>query len=147
MAVGTIISFWLITQVARERITVRPPAGPSYTTTIYHQERTWWLLAPNPFVVLADSAPRVPTRVREDDGRVIVEAYDPLSAISDGVRRLRVPARPYFSYDDAPPQREDLPVWPYGLGFQALLGVAAVAVTTVRLRTPSRRLARGVRVA
>jgi hypothetical protein len=39
------------------------------------------------------------------------------------------------------------PVWPWGLGFDVLLGAGAVAITIRRLRTPSRRLPRGVRVA
>jgi hypothetical protein len=92
--------------------------------------------------------------------------YDPLSAISREVRRLRY-GQEYYYYPaivcndvavppgspqpvpdcTAPPTPPDLPVWPYGLGFSVLLGLGAIVVTTLRLRTPTHRLARGVRVA
>lgn len=145
LAVGTVIAFGLIAPLMRERVVVQPPGEPGYTTTIIHQERVWWILAPNPFVVLADSAPRAPRRYVQSGDVYYEEDYDPLSQISNSVRRLRHPPRYY--YTDPEPSTQDLPVWPYGLGFNLLLGIGAVAVTTARLRTPTRRLARGVRVA
>ena len=127
--------------------------GYSYTADIDRSDKVWWLLAPNPFVVLADAAPRVPPRLMRSGDLVYVENYDPLSAISQQVRRLRQP--PYIAlYDDGSyaetpyvPEEEELPVWPYGLGFSVLLGAASLMVTTARLRTPVQRLPRAVRVA
>lgn len=146
MAVGTVIAFGLIVPLLREAVTVRPPGSiESYTTYISHQERVWWILAPNPFVVLADSAPRAPQRYVQDGNVYYTEEYDPLSAIGNSVRRLR--HEPVVYYNGPEPVTDDLPVWPYGLGFNLALGIGAVAVTTARLRTPTRRLAKGVRVA
>jgi ABC-type transport system involved in multi-copper enzyme maturation permease subunit len=154
---GTIIAFFLVTQVAAERRVIYNEWG-SYETDVLHTERTWWLLAPNPFVILADAAPRVPRRIAGEFGDRY-EDYDPLSAIGNSVRQLRMPPdyTTNFAYSNeleyygedgeviAPP--EDRPVWPYGVAFSVLLGAASLAVTTVRLRTPVRSLARGVRVA
>jgi ABC-2 type transport system permease protein len=146
LSVGTVIAFGLIAPLMREEVYVKPPGDPvGYYTTLTHQERVWWLVAPNPFVVLADSAPRVPPRIVRGEDYYYTEDYDPLSQISNSVRRLR--KAPQIYYDGPPPSTEDLPVWPYGLGFNVLLGVAGVAATTARLRTPSKRLAGGVRVA
>jgi ABC-type transport system involved in multi-copper enzyme maturation permease subunit len=145
LAVGTVIAFGLIAPLLREQVVVQRPGEPRYNATIVHQERVWWILAPNPFVVLADSAPRAPRRYVHNGDVYYEEDYDPLSQISNSVRRLRQEPRWYLAEPE--PSTQDLPVWPYGLGFNLLLGIGAVAVTTARLRTPSRRLARGVRVA
>jgi len=45
------------------------------------------------------------------------------------------------------PEPEEKPVWPYGLGFSVLLAAGSVLVTIRRLRTPTDRLPRGIRVA
>lgn len=145
LSIGTVIAFALVLPFTREHVTVEPPQGQSFETSVEHQERIWWLVAPNPFVVLADSAPRVPRRFDVQGDVIYVDDYDPLSSIGNEVRRLRQPQR--FYYFEEPPDEEDLPVWPYGLGINVLLGIGAVALTTYRLRTPTNRLPRGVRVA
>ena len=145
LAVGTVVAFGLIVPLTRQAMVVRQPGYESYTTYPEHTERVWWILAPNPFVVLADSAPRAPRRYVLNGDVYYEEDYDPLSQISNSVRRLRHAPQVYYTGPE--PSTEDLPVWPYGLGFNLLLGIGAVAVTTARLRTPTRRLARGVRVA
>ena len=140
----------------------------TYTESVTHTERTWWLLAPNPFVVLADAAP-----VRSSgivcNGDVCsdpVDDVDVLGTIGREVRDLRrgpeTPDMPrgFSAYQPTDPvqagqpgsEPDDLPgrpgpVWPWGLGANVLLGVAALYVTTRRLRTPSRNLPRGQRVA
>ena len=54
--------------------------------TIMHTERTWWLLALNPFVVVADAAPsRKPVTFR---------GFEPLQMISDGARTARMGTTP-----------------------------------------------------
>ncbi len=167
LAVGTLIAFAIAVPLTEERRYVPMPDGGGYDSYQTHEERVWWLLAPNPFVILADAAPRVPPKILRDGNIIRIDDYDPLSQISRQVRALRVgPEYRYFYYgsmpcadvvvttpgsqiiaDCAPPRPPDLPVWPYGLAFSALLGVASVAITTLRLRTPNRRLPKGVRVA
>jgi ABC-2 type transport system permease protein len=144
LTVGTLIAFALIGPLSTETYTETMPDGGSYTYQVERTDRVWWLLAPNPFVVLADSAPHVPPRVTTYGDRIEVDDYDPLSAIGREVRDTRRP--PDFVYTSGE-QAQAPAVWPYGLGFDVLLGVGAVVVTTLRLRTPARRLARGVRIA
>jgi ABC-type transport system involved in multi-copper enzyme maturation permease subunit len=140
---GTLISFGLIAPLITERVTERTPEGDSYSYDVVRQDLVWWLLAPNPFVIVADSAPTVPARRVQTEDAVYIVDYDPLSAIGRQVRQLRL----------APGQRNqdlsggELSVWPWGLGFNLLLGAGAVAITTARLRTPSRRLPKGARIA
>jgi ABC-2 type transport system permease protein len=152
LTVGTVLSFALVLPLLNETVMTRYDAGNVYPRTVTHEERIWWLLAPNPFVVLADSAPAVPPRATMDGEVIRIDNYDPISAIANQVRRLRRAEENRYSYTyDAYGRHidttEDLRVWPYGLGFNIALGLASVAVTTYRLRTPSRKLARGVRVA
>jgi ABC-type transport system involved in multi-copper enzyme maturation permease subunit len=117
-----------------------------------HTERTWWILAANPFVVVADSAPGLPdTPEMYDD--------DPLSAIRTGVRQARLGPPDFEVWCDADAEARRLqaerdaaendlaPTWPVGLALN--LGVAAgfTVVAVRRLQAPSRKLPRGVRVA
>ncbi len=163
MAVGTLLAFLLAQPLVEERRHVPTPYG-GYITTEDRSDRIWWLLAPNPFVVLADAAPRVPPKITVNGEIYRYENYDPLSAISNEVRRLRLrPEERYpwqyedqINYVDGVPampvvveqrDEDELAVWPFGLGFSVLLLAASLAVTTVRLRAPARRLAKGVRVA
>lgn len=155
LAVGTIVSFGLALPLTEERALY--PAGPygeTYLGTQVRQDRVWWLIAANPFVVLADAAPRVPPKVSRNGAIIRVEDYDPLSQISHEVRRLRLAPNEetqynYDSYGNPTVVRQapDRPVWPYGFAFLIILGAGSAVVTTIRLRTPARRLARGVRVA
>jgi ABC-type transport system involved in multi-copper enzyme maturation permease subunit len=117
---------------------------------VTHTERLWWVLAPNPAVVLADAAPR-PARIADDDV---------LSVIRSGVRELRLgqPAVQDYCYtSDAVAdqqaaarrsRREALGVtWPYGLAVDLVIGAGFTVIAVFRLRAPSTRLARGTRVA
>jgi ABC-2 type transport system permease protein len=108
-------------------------------------DRVWWLLAPNPFVVLADAAPTLPRRVDPVTELPQPDPLDPLGEIGRGSRELRNP--PTNTGLAPSPPRPSRPVWPYGLAFNVALGAAALAVTTWRLHTPSRNLPRGIRVA
>lgn len=162
LTLGTLISFGLVTAVTAERVTesfeVGCPPGDSFCTggtqtfqtTRARTDRTWWLLAPNPFVVLADAAPQIPDPGGRSDGVPGVRAQDldPLGQIGRAVRGLR--QRP----DDRMPERsrDDEPVradavWPAGLAVNVALGAGALLLTTRRLRTPTRTLPRGQRVA
>ena len=147
-----------------ESVTTRQPVdvgqGTDDTTTTrcetvvaqesqIHTERTWWLLAASPYVVVADAAP-VPSKGQGFD--------DPLSAIRNGVRELRLGPAPVDDWcfdavtDQADRARDaeqsKLPAtWPYGLAADLLLGGAFLALTVRRLRAPAARLPRGTRVA
>jgi ABC-type transport system involved in multi-copper enzyme maturation permease subunit len=145
LTVGTLILFSLLTEIVRTERTIDTGSG-SYTAYDSRTDLVWPVLAPNPFVVLADSAPRVPPRVTQDGDVIRVEDYDALSAVGRLIRELRIPANSrYLTADNQ--IVEGAPVWPWGLGFDLLLGVGAVAITTRRLRAPARKLAAGVRIA
>ncbi|MDQ3941109.1 MAG: ABC transporter permease, partial [Actinomycetota bacterium] len=102
----------------------------------------WLILAPNPFVVLADAAPR-------SEGRRI---DDPLSGMREAIRLARDP-QPFVAPSGGlngpepavPP--EPAPVWPTGLAIELVLASVAFYLATERLRVPARRLAAGERIA
>ena len=144
LAVGTLIGFGLATALTSETVTETYQQS-SYTTSRARPDRVWPLLAPNPFVILADAAPRLPAPV-DAAGRETPRPLDPLGGLGDGVREARRPPSPLLGGDGV--RRPDPgPLWPYGLAVDVLLAVGAVTVTVRRLRTPMRRLPRGVRIA
>ncbi len=102
----------------------------------------WWLLAPNPFIIVADSAPRVPPTVTINGDVIDVQDNDPLSGLAREVRQIRQGGDSQVDVNDP-----SLAVWPWGLGFDLLVGIGSVAIAARRLRTPTRRLGRGIRVA
>jgi ABC-type transport system involved in multi-copper enzyme maturation permease subunit len=141
-----------------------------------HTESVWWLLAPNPFVIVSDAAP-VP-KMRFDGGN------DLLSGIRWIVRELsRPPATEYdecsqlyeyfpeymvsnieegrwkvMTMDGKPadvpqpplaprPPGQDVALWPWGLGINLLVGAVFFWVAVRRLRIPYRTLAKGTRIA
>ena len=143
------------------------------TQSTMHTERTWWLLALNPFVVVADAAPsRKP---------VSYLGFEPLQMISDGARSARMgttagpvnecwpelqpsPSVAGLSQQGGAQQggaqqqaqqqkldRERLnkvpAVWPYGFAFLGLIGGVSTWVAVRRLRTPIHKLPRGTRIA
>jgi len=138
-----------------------PPECEWQTQTmgVSHTERTWWLLAANPFVILADAAPQA----RAETAGV----SDPLGAIRTAVRSART--GPAAEQDwctgtfvsltadgtaiDEPQSPVEVPepdrslVWPYGLAVNVLLGAIGLTVAIRRLSIPQRRLPRGTRVA
>ena len=173
LTVGTLIAWGLLTAVTQDTVRAStqvcenysggdentPPTGTNcrqvgYEATVPRPDRTWWLLAPNPFAVLADSAPAGPVReIRLPDGEVVREPLevDILGSMSRGLHQMRIERKPvvtgYGTSYDVPPDAEGGPVWPTGLAVNLLLAAGAVWVTIRRLRTPSDRLARGQRIA
>jgi len=116
---------------------------------VAHTERTWWLLAVNPFVIVADAMP-----VDVDDEDQYYGAFDPMSGIKTGVRAAREGVQEpldecWSDGDDSwtfdPDDKS--PVWPWGLGADLLLGAGAVWLAVRRLEIPQRSLAKGTRVA
>jgi ABC-2 type transport system permease protein len=138
-----------------------------------HTERVWWLLAANPFVILADAAPRPPAGSNDAFGD------DPLTAIRTGVREARlgppavedwctgtsyaltdpatgaqvgsplpVPPELVAAQDRRNAQLNGLGVvWPFGLAADLVLAAGFVVLAILRLRAPARALRRGTRVA
>jgi ABC-2 type transport system permease protein len=162
LTVGTLIAWGLLTAVTQETVRsssqICDGAGRcesyGYETTVARTDRTWWLLAPNPFAVLADSAPAAPVReVRLPDGRVAEEPLevDVLGSMSRGLHQLRIRREPvttqYGTSYEVPEGATGGAVWPTGLLVNLLLAAGAVWLTIRRLRTPSDRLARGQRIA
>lgn len=108
---------------------------------VSHTEATWWLLAVNPFVIVADGA-----------GTDADEGADPLRAVRDTVREVRAGAggqvdECWADNSQFEAVRSKHAVWPWGLGFNALLGVAGYVLAVRRLSIPQRTLPRGTRVA
>jgi ABC-type transport system involved in multi-copper enzyme maturation permease subunit len=190
LTVGTLISFGLATAITTEKYTETYGAQPCpdasqlarmdpilraqilgtcgrptpVQQTRARTDRTWWLLAPNPFVVLADAAPQLPAltpaeklqRQSENDRgvrRQDARDLDPLGGLGRAVRDLRKPPESdvgWFAYSpDAqpPPKPVRRPVWPFGLGVDVTVAAGALLITARRLRTPSRTLPKGQRVA
>ncbi|HUX71623.1 MAG TPA: ABC transporter permease subunit [Cellulomonadaceae bacterium] len=120
------------------------------TRTVVHTERTWWLLALNPFVIVADAAPATTSQPS-------TASFDPLSAIRTGVRYARTGPQTVVdecwtrAVGDVSPvperQLDAAPVWPWGVGAYLLIGAGSVAVAVRRLRVPQKALPRGTRVA
>jgi len=150
---------------SRENVTVRQSEYPSDGSAptcvsqsqqmgVFHSERSWWLLAASPYVVLADAAPK------PLDGNT---TDDPLTAIRSGVREARLGPDPVRDWcaDNGDPQaayseherqraiqRERLGItWPFGLAADLALGTLFAGIAVRRLRAPARRLPRGTRVA
>ncbi|CAN5394779.1 ABC transporter permease subunit [soil metagenome] len=133
-----------------------PPAceWAEQVQAVSHTERTWWLLAINPFVIVADAAPQPSSETYR------MVSADPLGSIRNGVRSLR--AGPAYEVDQCwsqqsqssdyvspvtKPDVDTTAVWPWGLGANLLLGASGVWLAVRRLRIPQRTLPRGTRVA
>jgi ABC-2 type transport system permease protein len=155
LTIGTLIAFGLLTALTTEAHTftyaVDNGEEQTYTEQLARTDRTWPLLAPNPFVVLADAAPRLPERRDPVTGQPLGRPLDPLGSLGDSVRDARrgpdsQPATEGLDVAPAAP-RQPGPIWPWGLGFDVALGVGAAVVTVRRLRMPVHRVGRGVRIA
>jgi ABC-2 type transport system permease protein len=143
LTIGTVVSFGLGLVLTQTTETREFDDGASYEVTESHPERVWWLLAPNPFVIVADAAPRAPADANMDDSAV---RLDPLGAIGEVARSMRQPEPQQVAPDGSVRGRE-APVWPFGLAFHVVLGVGAVVVTARRLRAPYGQISKAVRVA
>ncbi|HEY9408835.1 MAG TPA: hypothetical protein VIP77_04575 [Jiangellaceae bacterium] len=162
LTVGTLIAFGLagLTTQTTEQRTDRFPVWDqgntssepdrwettTYETTVVHTERVWWLLAPNPFVIVADATPETGRPDTSDPYGYDDQRTDPLRSIGDLVRQARDPEA-YGPSGELVHEGGQKPLWPYGLAFNLLLGVGAVALTVRRLNAPYRTIPRAVRVA
>jgi hypothetical protein len=176
LVVLSLIAFGFGMQLTQEAVTVDQP-GPSMRyippsgsgapqpipcrpvqETVFHTERVAFVLAINPFVVVADAIP-YPERGSANS----MLGAGMLEGISQGTRQaLAGPRLPYSPCVDGmyQPQNQQLqnqyqyqylkqttPVWPLGLGMQLVLAGMLMWLGWRALRTPARRLARGTRIA
>lgn len=126
------------------------------TQTMTHTEvptdKFWWLLAMNPYVVVADMV-----SVRVDEASY---SGDLFTIVSYAVRSLQLeptgpsdwsdcPASPPYQEWDSneDPLEGTIPVWWIGLGLQMLMAGAALWGGYRRLHTPAGKLPKGSRVA
>jgi ABC-2 type transport system permease protein len=124
-----------------------------YETTVPRFDLVWWMLAANPYVVLADAVPTV----YDEDGNYPIDLF---GNIKVGVRSAQIPADldgynectdPGYDSGPGPSTRELLetttPSWVVGMLIHLGLAIAALWGAIAVTHAPSRRLAAGSRVA
>ncbi|MDQ0737002.1 ABC transporter permease [Arthrobacter agilis] len=118
-----------------------------------------WILAANPFVVVADAVPYSVEDLPEPAGSGPYgyapggPYYTPgvMETISQGVRAAQ--AGPDFDQtceeyaQSLRPLPQQTPIWPLGLGLQLLLAGVLLFIGRRKLTMPARRLAQGTRIA
>ena len=162
---GTLISFGLGTGLTQGTVmanqaqyreylsSAQGPVEPEYTCSgplreqpAMHTERVAWLLAMNPYVVVADAIP-YPDRTAQ----MGYSSVGAIENISQGARYAM--AGPDGTYPCANGEAKSrylgqaIPLWPLGLGLQLLLAGLLMWLGWRSLRTPAGRLARGTRIA
>jgi ABC-type transport system involved in multi-copper enzyme maturation permease subunit len=131
------------------------PADPEYTCSgplreqpAVHTERVAWMLAMNPYVVVADA---IPYPVRTSNAYGMSSPVGAIETISQGARYAM--AGPDGTYPcangEAKPRylAQSSPLWPLGLGLQCVFAGLLLWLGWRALRTPAHRLARGTRIA
>ncbi len=148
-------SFWDEDPTAEKSPTVKDCVEVTERRDVIHTERTWWMLAVNPFTVVADASPTRPTT----GDRVTDDGFTPLRYISYGVRLAKAgpppqPLNECYALGEPGENSQSMEemsktgaVWPYGLAFYLLLGAGSAAIAHRRLRTPIKNLPSGTRVA
>ncbi|GAA1532696.1 ABC-type transport system involved in multi-copper enzyme maturation permease subunit [Microbacterium ginsengiterrae] len=162
LTIGTLIGFGLGGAALRTETThsYRPydsqgevicERWETYTELTPRFDRVWWILAANPFVVLADATPTV----YDADGWPV----DLFGQIKYGLRSAQMPPEdyswdecaPYAGQDDSQTGREviesTVPSWFVGLGIQIVIAGGLFAGAWARTRTPARMLPPGTRIA
>lgn len=173
LVVGSLISFGLGSQLAQGTVLANTPqaralsyapaqpsqkgqptepvqpgytcGGPLVEHPALRTERVAWMLALNPYVVVADAIP-YPDR----SGSAFYSA-GMIESISQGARSaLAGPDHTYTCANGVPqPQylKQTTPLWPLGLGLQLVLTGLLMWLGWRSLRTPASRLAQGTRIA
>jgi hypothetical protein len=160
LAIGTLIVFMLGGMAIRTETTQynRPydasgnvdcESWESYTTEVPRFDLVWWVLAANPFVVLADATP-----TEFDPNGYPVDMF---GQIKLGVRTAQqAPTDQRWddceanAYDYPTPEEtiaETVPSWFVGLGVQIVIAGGLFAGAWSRTRTPAKRLPPGTRIA
>lgn len=168
LVVGTLIAFGLGVGLVRGTIMANQPSylepvplqssgsyqPPSYTcqgelteVVVPRTERVAWLLAMNPYVVVADAVP-YPDRNLAGIGYGYQGAIE---SISQGARAAMAGPEGTYPCANGKPQpaylEQETPLWPLGLGLQVALAGLLLWLGWRSLRTPAVRLPRGSRIA
>ena len=123
-------------------------SGPLREQPAVHTDRVAWMLAMNPYVVVADA---IPYPVRTSNAFGMSSPVGAIESISQGARYAM--AGPDGTYPcangEAKPRylAQSTPLWPLGLGLQLVLAGLLMWLGWRSLRTPAHRLARGTRIA
>jgi ABC-type transport system involved in multi-copper enzyme maturation permease subunit len=160
LSVGTLIGFGLGGTVVQTPVHVQVAAhhigseedrcdAQDYSTSVPRFDLVWWILAANPYVVLADAEP---THLDRSGNPRDIFGYVTLGVRSVQLTpdELRHPTRCdqlYRSQEPATVFAETTPSWLVGLLIHLGLGIAALAGAIATTRAPSRRLAAGSRIA
>lgn len=157
LSVGTPIAFALLGTATKSESTLTPRSGcpdPVTTTDVPRFDYYWWVLAANPYVVVADASPGT------FDGSG--NPSDLFGWIAVGVRQAQAApellvesefcnSTGVYSGTDGPTARElydaAVPSWFVGLGIHLALGAGALYWAWRRTMTPALRLPVGRRVA
>ena len=121
--------------------------GPLVEQPAARSERVAWMLAMNPFVLVADAIPYTQTAAAAGNHQPTAL----FETISQGARYAQ--AGPDTTYSCAggkvSPEylEQKTPLWPLGLGLQLLAAAAILAGGWRALRTPAGKLAKGTRIA
>ncbi|WP_407708917.1 ABC transporter permease [Arthrobacter nitrophenolicus] len=165
LAVGTLIAFGLGTGLAQGTVMANNaqyrayeplangPVQPEYTCVgplreqpATRTERVAWLLAMNPYVVVADAIP-YPDRVMQQG----FPTSGAIEGISQGARYALAGPEGTYPCANGVVQptylNQKTPLWPLGLGLQLALSGLLMLLGQRALRTPAHRLARGTRIA
>ncbi len=125
----------------------------TYTYDVARFDTVWWMLAPNPFVILADATPTTFA-----NGGYPVDLF---GQIKYGVRQAQVPPDLESTWDECDPSTRDgepyptpeeviattTPSWFVGLAIQLVLVAGLLWWAWGRTRTPARKLPAGTRIA
>ena len=170
LGLGTLIGFGLSMELVKTEVMVSEQIWPDeymngdgtvawdennytcgtalYPMTAYATERNTWLLAANPFVVVADAVPRPAV----DPSNQSLDTMGPMGGISEAVRQSQAGQMDFTpcingvkSVEAAPANAT--PLWPLGLGLQLLLAAVLLVAGRRKLHTPAGRLATGTRIA
>jgi len=121
------------------------------TTRMPRFDYFWWILAANPFAVLADASPTHYDRGGYPD--------DLFGQVKLGLRHAQLPPELESTWDECNPLTEDIsrqprevieqtaPSWFVGLAVQAALAAGLLWWAWARTRTPARKLPPGTRIA
>lgn len=180
LALGTLIAFGLSFTLVEEKNVQVTQSYPDYSNqsldgngfpideevecitetvrmSVWHSERIAWLLAANPFVLVADSVP-----YNRDSDEPEDDMYGPgyrapglMESISQQVRlaqagpdyNVTCEESQFFGGSGRDIENEPFPIWPLGLALQGGLAGLVLWLGRRKLVTPVRRLATGTRIA
>ena len=160
LGLGTLIAFGLSGFLTEETVKVNSPtysysgngmdeytcSGPLMDVPVAHTERIAWILAANPFVVVADSIPV--TSEPDENGFTSSGVMEGISTTVRAAQAGPEYTMPCLNGESRQGSQPDVPpIWPLGLTLQAALAALLVFLGRRRLRTPVRNLAAGTRIA